>query len=67
MNFNFDMFDDKMNLTIPLVMILAAIMLSFKISVILTQIALVIGAVILIKNIMFPTLNIKEKFPSIFE
>lgn len=67
MNFNFDIFDNNMNLTIPLIMILAAIMLSFKLIVVLAQIGLVIGAIILIKNIMFPNLDIKEKFPSIFE
>ena len=67
MNFNFDIFDNNMNLTIPLIMILAAIMLSFKLIVVLAQIGLVIGAIILIKNIMFPNLDIKEKFPSIFD
>ena len=67
MNFDFDMFDNNINLTIPLVMILAAIMLSFKLIVVLAQIGLVIGAIILIKNIMFPNLDIKEKFPSIFD
>lgn len=67
MNFNFDIFDNNMNLTIPLIMILAAIMLSFKLIVVLAQIGLVIGAIILIKNIVFPNLDIKEKFPSVFE
>lgn len=67
MNFNFDIFDNNINLTIPLIMILAAIMLSFKLIIVLAQIGLVIGAIILIKNIMFPNLDIKEKFPSIFE
>lgn len=67
MNFNFDILDNNVNLTIPLVMILAAIMLSFEPIVVLAQIGLVIGAIILIKNIVFPNLDIKEKFPSVFE
>lgn len=60
-------FDFEKDLTIPLLMVLVAIMLNFKIIVILSQISLIIGAAILIKNEFFPNFNIKEKFPSVFD